>query len=250
VAALLVAAALGTAGPAPAGAAAPVAQPGPPIPTAGPLFFPSLLGLGPTLRLPHYCSGSVVHSASRDLVLTAAHCVFGTGLATEFAPGFADGATPFGVWTVTRAYVDRRWLTAHDPAHDVALLRVAPRHGRRIEDVTGGVPLGGAPAAGTPVTVTGYLAGSGGRPLACSAPVYYTDAYPSIDCAGLADGVSGGPWVAGGRLVGATGGLEQGGCTPDTSYSAPFGPDTAALLARAAAGGAGDFVLPALGDGC
>jgi len=116
MAALLVAAALGTAGPAPAGAAAPVAQPGPPISTAGPLFFPSLLGLGPTLRLPHYCSGSVVHSASRDLVLTAAHCVFGTGLATEFAPGFADGATPFGVWTVTRAYVDRRWLTAHDPA--------------------------------------------------------------------------------------------------------------------------------------
>ncbi|MBW8801696.1 MAG: trypsin-like serine protease, partial [Streptomyces sp.] len=202
------------------------------------------------LGLPHYCTASVVHSPSRDLVLTAAHCVYGTGLGIEFAPGFDDGATPYGTWTVTRAYVDRRWSTTHDTAHDVALLRVAPRAGHRIEDVTGGVPLGAAPAAGRTVTVDGYLAGTGGRPISCTADVYYTGVYPSFDCGGFADGVSGGPWLAGGRLVGATGGLHQGGCTADTSYSAPFGPDTAALLARAAAGGAGDVVLPALDDGC
>jgi len=34
-----------------------------------------------------------------------------------------------------------------------------------------------------------------------------------------------------------TGGLDRGGCTPTVSYSAPFNLRTAALLARAEAGG-------------
>jgi V8-like Glu-specific endopeptidase len=232
---------------APAPAAIPSATTVTSIPPVGPLFFPSLLGLGPALGLPHYCSASVVHSTSGDLVLTAAHCVYGTGLGTEFAPGFHDGVAPYGTWTVTAAYVDPAW-NAGDPSRDVAILRVARLGGHRLEDVVPGYPLGSAPAAGRPVTVDGYVAGSGGRPITCTAPVYYTAGYPSFDCAGFADGVSGGPWLAGGRLVGATGGLHQGGCTADTSYSAPFGAATRALLDRAVAGGSGDLVAPALPD--
>ncbi|MCW2597625.1 MAG: Trypsin, partial [Jatrophihabitans sp.] len=107
--ALLLAGGAATVSPLPAAAVAPraitppVARPVTSIPTVGPLFFPSLLGLGPTLGLPHYCSASVVRSAGHDLVLTAAHCVYGTGLATEFAPGFHDGVSPYGVWAVRRA---------------------------------------------------------------------------------------------------------------------------------------------------
>ena len=220
------------------------------IPTVGPLFFPSVLGLGPALGLPHYCSASVVHSASADLVLTAAHCVYGIGTGTEFAPGFHDGTSPFGVWSVVQAYVDPRWSAYADPHYDVAVLRVAPRDGRRLESVVPGNPLGAAPATGTYVTVDGYGAGSGGRPLTCTAPVYYTGGFPSFDCGGLVDGVSGGPWLDNGTVVGVVGGLHQGGCTADTSYSAPFGPAVDALVARAAAGGRSDLVLPALGDGC
>ena len=228
----------------------PVARHVPSIPTVGPLFF-SALGLGPALRLPHYCSAGVVHSRGHNLVITAAHCVYGTGFGIEFAPGYSDGATPYGVWSVRRAYVDPGWKNDRDPQHDFAVLELAARGRRNVEDVTGSAPrLGSAPPAGSRVTVDGYLAGSGGTPITCTAPVYYTHGYPSFDCAGYADGVSGGPWLAGGRVVGVTGGLHQGGCTSSTSYSAAFGPDVAALLARARAGGPGDVVPLPGPDGC
>jgi hypothetical protein len=234
----------------PAAAAPPVARHVHAIRTVGALFF-SALGLGPVLRLPHYCSAGVIHSPGRDLVITAAHCVYGTGLGIEFAPGYSDGAAPYGVWSVRRAYVDAAWVHDRDPQHDVAVLELRSRAGRNVEDVTGpAARLGRAPAAGTRVTVDGYVAGSGGTPITCRRPVYYTHGYPSFDCAGYADGVSGGPWLAAGRLVGVTGGLHQGGCTPVTSYSAAFGRDVAALLARARAGGPGDAAPLPGPDGC
>ena len=211
------------------------------IPTVGPLFLPSVLGLGPALGLPHYCSASVVHSAGHDLALTAAHCVYGNGFAIEFAPGFHDGVSPYGVWAVRRVYLDAQWLHGHDPQHDFAVLQLARKGGRGVEDRTGAAPrLGHAPASGSTVTVDGYVAGSGGRPISCSASVYYTGGYPSFDCAGFRDGVSGGPWLQGGRVVGVIGGLHQGGCTAATSYSARFGADVAELLARAELGGPGN----------
>jgi hypothetical protein len=234
-------------------AVAPAAQTVTSIPSVGPLFFPSLLGLGPTLRLPHFCSASVVHSTGHNLVLTAAHCVFGSGLGFEFAPGYHDGASPYGVWTVRRSYLDPAWLHGQDPQHDVAVLQMAPRGGLQVEDRTGAATLGVAPPAGTPVTVDAYVAGSGGRPITCTAPAYYTAGFPSFDCAGYAAGVSGGPWLTGGpngRVVGVVGGLHQGGCTDSTSYTSAFGADVAALLARAQRGGAGDSAPVPGGDGC
>jgi hypothetical protein len=218
------------------------------IPTVGALFIPSVLGLGPALGLPHYCSGSVVHSPGHDLVLTAAHCVYGTGFAIEFAPGFHDGVSPYGVWAIRRAYLDSQWLHGQDPRHDFAILQLVRKGGLGVEDRTGPAPrLGFAPPAGSTVTVDGYVAGSGGRPISCAATVYYTAGYPSFDCAGFKGGVSGGPWLQRGQVVGVIGGLDQGGCTADTSYSAPFGAAVFALLARAEQGGpgnAGPIALP------
>jgi hypothetical protein len=238
-------------GTSPAAADTPDAQTVTSIPTVGPLFLPSVLGLGPALQLPHYCSAGVVHSPGHDLVLTAAHCVYGSGLGIEFAPGYHDGVSPYGVWTVRRAYLDPAWLSGQDPQHDVAVLEMYRHGGRGVEDATGpAAPLGSAPAPGTTVTVDGYVAGSGGEPITCSAPVYYTDGFPSFDCDGYADGVSGGPWFAAGSLVGVIGGLHQGGCSPATSYTAAFDPDVAALLTRAEAGGAADLAPIPGGDGC
>lgn len=246
-------AAMSGAGPATAGAgsgSSPVARHVHSIPTVGPLFF-SVLGLGPALGLPHYCSASVVHSAGHDLAVTAAHCIFGNGAGIEFAPGYSGHETPFGVWSIRRVYLDPQWVTDRDPRHDVAVLLLRSRGGQNVEDATGRAPrLGATPQAGRTVTVDGYLVGSGGTPITCTGTVYLTRRYPSFDCGGFGDGVSGGPWLADGRLVGVTGGLHQGGCTPDTSYSAPFGPDVAALVARARTDGAGDVAPAPGGDGC
>jgi hypothetical protein len=232
-------------------AARPAVRTGTSASTVGPLFVAGILGLGPALRLPHYCSASVVSSPGHDLVLTAAHCVFGTGLGIEFAPGYSDGVSPYGVWAVRRAYLDPAWVHGQDPQHDFAVLVLARHGGAGVEDRTGtAARLGSAPAAGSGVTVYGYVAGSGGRPVICTASVYYTRGYPSFDCAGYAAGVSGGPWLAGNRLVGVIGGLDRGGCTPTTSYTSAFGPDVRALLVRAEAGGRGDVAPVARIGGC
>lgn len=217
----------------------PAAHPVETVPSTGALFYPSLFGALPALGGPHVCSAGIVNAPSRDLLVTAAHCVFGTGATIEFAPLLHDSELPGGVWTVTGIYLDPAWKTSFDPHHDVAFLRVAPRGGKKIQDVVPGQPLG-TPQAGAPVTVSGYPMGSRGRPVTCTAPLEVTDTYSRIGCSGFGAGTSGGPWVQDGQVVGVIGGLEQGGCAPDIEYSTPFGADVPALLARASAGGQGD----------
>jgi V8-like Glu-specific endopeptidase len=77
----------------------------------------------------HFCTASVVDSPAGDLLVTAAHCVAGysgtapAGLA--FVPGYDDGTAPYGVWTVTRIFVDSAWASTANPDDDVAFLAVA-----------------------------------------------------------------------------------------------------------------------------
>lgn len=234
--------------------AAPGATPVIASPRIGAVFVPSVLGLAQAAPIPHSCSGSVVHSKSGNVVITAAHCIIGTGVGYEFAPGYHDGVFPFGLWTTTRVYVAAPWLTSHDPRFDYAFLTTAPKFiggtFHTLEQVVGSYQLGTAPAAGTHVTVVGYVAGRNDEPLACRTVTYDTDAYPSINCDGFADGTSGGPWLEGDSLVGLIGGLHQGGCTPQTSYSPPLDATTVEVLARAASGSLPDVVLPAGNAGC
>lgn len=226
--------------------------------TVGALFFPSVGGLGPALGLPHTCSGSVVHSDTRDLVLTAAHCMLAPGTAFQFAPGYTKGAFPFGLWTVTKVFVNPAWNKSHDPQHDYAFLRIAPRvvagAQRNIEDVTGANTLGPAPAPGTTVTVSGYKLGSHDDPFSCTSTTYLHGAYPAFDCSGFVSGTSGGPWLAGASattsVVGVIGGLEQGGCTSTTSYSSAFGVDTIRDFHRAQTQTSSDSVSPLLLGDC
>jgi hypothetical protein len=239
-------------------ASSPTATESAPIPTVGALYFPSVLGLGPALGLPHECTASVVHSPQHDLVLTAAHCVAGVGLGYQFAPAYHDGVLPYGIWSVTRVYVNHAWLVHHDAQHDYAFLRIKHRSWdgavRDIEDVVGANTLGSAPSPATIVTVDGYAAGSGDRPLTCTTSVYYAGGFPAFDCDGFVDGTSGSPWLVGtpgsATIVGVIGGPHLGGCTASTSYSSAFGADIQADWQRAASGGTGDFAPLVLGDGC
>jgi len=227
-------------------------------PTVGALFFPSAGGLGPALGLPHTCTGSVVHSATHDLVLTAAHCLLTPGSAFQFAPAYTNGAMPYGLWTVTKVFVNAAWNSSHDEQHDYAFLRVAPRTvggvSRHIEDVTGANTLGLAPATGTTVTITGYRLGSNDSQFGCTSTTYVLGPYPAFDCDGFVDGTSGSPWLVGtggsATVVGVIGGLEQGGCTATTSYTSPFGADTMHDFARAQTQVRSDSVSPLIGGDC
>ena len=247
-----------------AGSAAAAADPPAPPGTPTAEFFGGIATVGPIfsdgLRHDHRCTGSVVASASRDLVLTAAHCIDGTAAGWRFVPGYSDGAAPYGVWKVQRVYVDPSWLRSQDPQHDFAILQVADRTrgGRTValQDVTGAEVLGTAPAPGTAITDIAYNAGLDDKPIRCATTTYLTDGYPAFNCHGFVGGSSGSPWltsVAGTRrpvVVGVIGGLHQGGCYEYTSYSSAFTGDVRRLIKRAARGDRPDTAPQAGSDGC
>jgi V8-like Glu-specific endopeptidase len=208
-------------------------------PAVGALFSMSKGKLG-----QHFCTASVVGSPHGDLVITAAHCVTGTS-EIVFVPGYDRGAAPYGIWTVTKIYVDRSWTSSSDPDHDVAFLRVSQAGSIvPIEDVTGAEAFKTGTPARQLVEVIGYP-DSGSQPIACR---NWTREPMSeqleFDCGGYTDGTSGGPFLASvnpltgqGTVIGVIGGYEQGGLTPQVSYSSMFGADVAALYRQAVAGG-------------
>lgn len=209
------------------------AEPVAPQPAVGALF------LGGTDT--HTCTGSVVRSASKDLVLTAAHCL-AEGYPATFVPGFADKAAPGDVWTVDTVYLDPRWVATQDPKADYAFLRVSRPGGGAIETAAGAaLVLGATPKEFSQVRIVGYPLGVGGNPLSCDTIAGLDEGgFQTLQCGGLVDGTSGAPWIKGPEVVGVIGGRDAGGCQDSVSYSAPFDEATAALLKRAEAGGPGD----------
>jgi hypothetical protein len=238
-----------------AAAAPPTARPFDGLPQVGALF------VGHSDTGTHFCTAAVVHSPGHDLLVTAAHCVTGTGTHLLFVPGYHDGSAPYGTWSVESAYAGRRWLTGRDPQDDVAFLRVAPRlrHGRAVdvEDVTGADRLVVSAGFGSAATVVGYPVGTGGRPVICTNRISDHLGYPTFDCGGFVGGTSGGPWIVHenpttrrGDLYGVIGGLHQGGCSPSISYTSYFDAATSALYERATHGGPGDTLPDPGSDGC
>jgi V8-like Glu-specific endopeptidase len=208
-------------------------------PAVGALFTMSAGELG-----RHFCTASVVNSPDGDLVVTAAHCMSGVS-GVVFVPGYDNGATPYGVWPVTKIYTDRSWQASSDPDDDVAFLRVGQAGSIvPIEDVTGAEQL----ETGTPtrqlVEVIGYP-DAANEPITCRnwtrEPMLDQ---LEFDCGGYTDGTSGGPFLADvnpltgqGTVMGVIGGYEQGGLTPQVSYSSMFRANVAVLYRAAVAGG-------------
>jgi hypothetical protein len=199
----------------------------------------------------HACTGSVLHSTTGNLVLTAAHCLSAGG-PVRFVPGFARAAAPDDVWTVDALYLDPRWLVNKDPLADFAIARVGRLAGGAIEAVVGSaLSLGSMPARGTQVSVIAYPAGVAGLPVGCQATTgLNAGGFPELPCAGLVDGTSGAPWISGSTVIGVIGGPHGGGCAENLSYSSPFDQHVTELLVRAEAGGPADAPPSPYDDQC
>lgn len=222
--------------------------------TVGPLY-PGGTGTS------HTCTAAVLDSPHGNLLLTAAHCVAGDASGMVFAPGYLRGSTPYGVWTVQRAWAAPTWLANQDPTVDLAVLQVADQDNNgtpvTLQSVTGGLPVGqtNRTSATRTVTTVGYQNGSNDAPVSCTAVLTSTQGYPTFTCHGYADGTSGSPflWSDQGRapvLLGVLGGLHQGGCQEWQSFSSPLTVTVYQLLARAINDLPAD-ALPAAGpDGC
>ena len=121
----------------------------------------------------------------------------------------------------------------------------AERLGLPVEDVTGAERL----ATGTPVSrqlvqVIGYPNATN-QPVTCQNWLRHPMAGQlEFDCGGYTNGTSGGPFLSEvdqatgqGLVIGVIGGYQQGGDTPQVSYSAVLGANAAALYEQAVAGG-------------
>jgi V8-like Glu-specific endopeptidase len=191
----------------------------------------------------HFCTASVVDSPHGDLAITAAHCVTGTSGQIAFVPGYANGTEPYGVWQVTQVYTDAAWRSAQDPDDDVAFLRLSGAPGgASVEAVTGAEHVATGAAAGGLVRVVGYP-DTADQPVSCvNAAKLFSPTQLEFDCGGYTDGTSGGPFLADvsaatgqGTVIGVIGGYEQGGDTPQVSYSVAFGAAVTVLYQAAKA---------------
>jgi V8-like Glu-specific endopeptidase len=196
-----------------------------PAPRVGALFVHDASG-------NHFCTASVVGSPGRDLLITAAHCIHGgkgSGYKQDivFVPGYANGSTPYGVWTPSKLLVAPQWATSSNPDFDVGFVVLKPLDGKNIEDVLGANQIGFDAGFTHLVRVTGYPA-SADAPVTCQNWTSQQSAHQEkFQCGGYYGGTSGSPWIARfdpgtrtGTIVGVIGGYQEGGDTDSVSYSA------------------------------
>lgn len=195
----------------------------------------------------HFCTASVVASPGHDLLITAAHCINGGkggGYNQDivFIPDYQDGVQPFGVWTVSKLFVDQHWAAASDPDYDVGFVVLNSDDGKNIQDVLGANEIAFNSGYTNLVRVTGYPS-SADAPVTCINRTSMQSATQvRFDCGGFFGGTSGSPWLANfdprtrtGHIVGVIGGYQEGGDTDSVSYSVYLNDSIRALYEQATA---------------
>ena len=203
-------------------------------PTTGALFYT-------TGGRNHFCSASVVDSTAGDVVLTAAHCVYWKGFATniEYVPEYHRGVQPYGAWPVAKVTVASGWRSSHNPDLDFAFLSVAPVGGRQVQARTGGLTIGFTRWYSEKIEVIGQN-DTDAEPIRCATKSFrFRTGQMEFYCHGFWTGTSGGPWISGydakngtGTVFGVIGGYELGGDYDWASYSAYFGSATRSLYTQ------------------
>jgi V8-like Glu-specific endopeptidase len=217
-----------------------------PSPTAGPAILAIRVGalFYDNAQGDHYCTASVLDSPHNNLLVTAAHCIYGQngGYSKNivFVPGYDNGDMPYGVWTTKSLLVDDRWIKSSDPDLDVGFVSLESNGGKNIEQVLGANRLGVNKGFDNIVRVTGYPTDSD-EPITCIAKSVRQSTFQTkFTCGGYPTGTSGSPWVMHvnphkrtGEIVGVIGGYELGGDTDEVSYSSYFDDDIKRLYDRA-----------------
>ncbi len=153
------------------------------------------------------CSASTIRSASRDLVVTAGHCVKdGKGEWAEnwtFVPGYGTGGhKPYGQWTARQMFVAGPWSRSGDDSYDVGMVALNPSGGRHVADVVGTQRIAFNGTRGGHTYGFGYPADppyDGEHLVYCAGPLRddpYGDTHDQGLGCGMTAGSSGGPWLS------------------------------------------------------
>ncbi|KAF9374177.1 hypothetical protein CPB97_000082 [Podila verticillata] len=209
----------------------------------------------------HFCTASVVQSNRGNVILTAGHCISGTGAGLKFAPGYHDGVAPYGIYDVNAAYVAPSWNSAHGINYDFSFLTLNPArvNGKtvNVQQVTGGNVLKTGTGFGHRIEVVGYNDGEQ-RPRQCSTTTFQVQSgQQGFKCGPFSGGTSGSPWITNynsatqrGEVIGNIGGLHTGGCSASASNSPAYYGAIQTAYTRANAGSKGDVVRGGASSGC
>ncbi|MFD7395388.1 trypsin-like serine peptidase [Streptomyces virginiae] len=213
------------------------------LPMVGTFFFQGTPVSGDST----YCSGSVVRSKGKNMVLTAGHC--GTQLRNSvqriFVPqyryGLGSSDQPWGVFPVHEVYMDGRYENnGRGPTSDLdfAFVTVNANAKGAVENLTGALTFTPATTYEHNVTVVGYPSKGKDNPshkaIRCDVPTTRLHGFRQMkmECGGFHPGVSGGPWIKGynpktntGQVIGNVGGVGGGGDVHWISYSPLYGKD-------------------------
>jgi hypothetical protein len=162
------------------------------------------------------CTASVVEAQNRSTLITAAHCVYRAahgGLATGalFAPAYAGGSAPHGVFTSRQIAVAYPWTVSGHSHYDLAFIVVnRGKRNKAVQDLAGANPIAFNQPRQQPYRILGYPFApappfNGEAAWACSTQWGGDNQDPDPDeqygppiilagC-GFDDGGSGGPWV-------------------------------------------------------
>ncbi|MBD0692777.1 trypsin-like serine peptidase [Streptomyces sp. CBMA123] len=208
------------------------------------------------------CTATVVNSANRSTLVTAAHCLRAVGAPTAdgtwnhnlyFVPGYRNGTKPLGGFSVKTMATSSRWDTAPSgttsadvalAGYDTAVLVANPSaDGRRIADVTGSQRISfGRPTGDEFDHTFGYPKDrlnnpaakyAGSRMIHCAGPARPAPKSPQLwgETCDMSHGASGGPHFAQfdtrtgtGTVVGVTTTTDDlAGGQPGTLYATRFG---------------------------
>jgi V8-like Glu-specific endopeptidase len=187
-----------------------------------------------------FCSGTAINSASRQLVLTAGHCLYsilpGHRVPTparyfDFVPDYSGGQSPFGEFIGRKGFLPRPWLRNINENYDMAAVLTDPNAaGQNVADaVGGGIPIATDRTRDQQYQVLGYPGGAERKSMQeCDARfsgddrlTYPLGGPPSLGVAcDLGEGASGGPWLI-------NSGTEVGGITTYghiKNFNHTFGP--------------------------
>ncbi|MFD7447444.1 trypsin-like serine peptidase [Kitasatospora sp. NPDC059827] len=198
------------------------------------------------------CTATVVNSANRSTVVTAAHCVNSTDLLGDnnewlsnemFVPGYHDGLAPYGKFVARAGIADTTWLLNDQQdglrfdAYDQAFL-VLNRNaeGRRVQDAVGAAQRIGFDRPGNAaVHQFGYPRESSGDPARSGLPEFIgtrlahctgqTLEYPGTKDHPEPRGLWGAPCVMGG---GSSGGPRIADFDPSAGIGTVVGDNTQA----------------------
>ena len=162
-----------------------------------------------------FCSGTAIDSPSRQLVLTAGHCLYsilpGHRLPTsaryfDFVPDYSHGQAPFGEFIGSKGFLPGPWLRSINENYDMAAVLTHPNaEGQSVADaVGGGIPIATDRARDQEYQVLGYPGGPerknmqecDGRFSGDDRLTYPLGGPPSLGVACyMGEGASGGPWL-------------------------------------------------------